>query len=807
MKKLIISLTAIVWIAFAAFLYFFQFLPAAGSCNFSDGCLNYRGQGWQTVARESHRYYFEAIKSSFNQAEAKDNNTKPVNPICPLLGAFLVFYSILLIYYKVYKRQKEFSISVRPIYFLVFFIVLFALVFSRWVSFFQISLPVHTASIWLKFPTVLLQSLFMIAVPLVVGSKLRVLILRQKDLGRGGLQDFLVSFALGVMVLAALAFLLAAFGVFKSYLVWPIWIAILLFCYKEAFFWFDYLLGAQIIIKDKFFGPLIPLLLIMGLYLTHNFMEILRPVPIGHDDMATYLNYPKLIAERGQLINLPFGYSWQLFVASSYVLFKNTTSALATAHLGSVFALLGLYQLLRSYCDRRALGERQAIFYASLVAAIFFSLPMVVFPSARDLKVDLPTLFFAVGSLLLLWQGFESRRYFYLSALFLGFAVSIKVTALFFAAGWLAYWLFLAFKKHLAVVKIALLTLAMAGFFLLPLAPYGVRNVIALRLPDRYRLLGTTEKPDIKIEAGTPVFRQATGEQEELGRYLGFNSGLKKYLLLPIHATTNSLVDGIYVDIGFVYLAFVPLIALFYLTVRKSGEGVGYLDGLILATVASWLVWIAAGRGVIWYNLAGFAFLSLILAEVFVAIYRLDSKAAVFTTTGFIALWLILSLFLRLAYLPKRMIGPDPTGITWAHGSFTDQEYLDNKLYSYRPIYEQINREIAKNPDNPPKVYLAGTYFKYFIDQNDKTVLYDLTLDAFAIAHQEQDDQKTLRRLRDSGFRYIVYDKALFGLDQTPEKSLSKKFWELVNFVKQNPNDLQVILDDPNNRTVFVEIK
>lgn len=816
MKKLIISLTAIVWIAFAAFLYFFQFLPAAGSCNFSDGCLNYRGQGWQTVTRESHRYYFEAIKTSFNRAEAKTNKTKPANPVYPIGGALLIFYSVLVIYYKIYKRQEEFSISVRPIYFLGFFVVLFAIVFSRWVSFLQISAPVHSTSIWLKFPTVLLQSLFMIAVPLVVGSKLRMLLLRQKGLGRGGLGDFLIGFALGVVALVALAYLLAAFGVFKSYLVWTIWIVLLLVCYKEAFFWFDYLLGARIVIKDKFFGPLIPLLLIIGLYLAQNFMEILRPLPIGHDDLTTYLNYPKLIAERGQLLNLAYGYSWQLFVASAFVLFKNTTTALATAHLGSIFALLGLYYIVQSYGMKRGLGERQATVCALLAATVFFSLPMVFFQSARDLKVDLPALFFAAGSLLLLMKGFDSypddkdigRRYFYLSAFFLGFAVSVKVTALFFAAGWLAYWLFLAFKRHLALAKIVLLTLTMVGFFLLPLVPYGARNLIVSRAPGRYRLLGTTEKPDIKIEAGTTVFRKVTGEQEELGRYLGFGGGIKRYLLLPIHATTNSLVDGLYVDSSFIYLAFVPLILLFYLKARrKNNEGVDYLDGLILATTVSWLVWIAAGQGVIWYNLSGFIFLSLILVEVLVAIYRSGSKPVIFVAAGFVILWLTLGLFLRLVYLPRSMIGPDPAGIIWARGSFTDLEYIDNKLYPYRMIYERINREIAENPNNPPKVYIAGTYLKYFIDRNDKTTLYDLTVDAFANAHQEQDDQKTLRRLRDSGFKYIIYDKGLYALDQTPDKSLSKKFWELVNFVQHNPNDLQVIFDESSNRTVFVEIK
>jgi len=57
-----------------------------------------------------------------------------------------------------------------------------------------------------------------------------------------------------------------------------------------------------------------------------NCLNVLRPFPIGWDDLGVYMNYPKILAQFGGNVALGKMYPWELFTGIGF-LFKSQTLA------------------------------------------------------------------------------------------------------------------------------------------------------------------------------------------------------------------------------------------------------------------------------------------------------------------------------------------------------------------------------------------------------------------------------------------------------------------------------------------------
>ena len=788
---MLVQILFMLWIVLIIFFYFFNSLGG--------------GITW----RPSHQYYRDGFQSLFT-----GNPDGGLHPLFFLLlvigGGYFLFY----IWKRFYRGERKNDIHLSPFSLLFLFSIFFFVIAFSWFGFYHLNtdtIVAPYAGIFIHYGFILSALGFILLVGASVGKY--VLHWLKQD-APYDLRTFLFSFGLGGMILTFTLFLLGLFGWLQSIPVWGICIAVLLIAYKELWLWIKAFFRKQIHFQGSYLDVRILLLFLFFTVLGHNVLELIRPMPMGFDDLAVYMNIPNLLASGGKLLSGMDAYSWGIFMSLGYLLFHSTTIALFLSFLGGVLVFFGLYVVLQSYSIQRDIPAPQRHIYSLLGATLFFTLPTVIFQSAKDMKVDLAAFFFVLLSFIafLTWRKEKGggTLFLCLSGLFMGFAFTIKYTVLFFMITMLLYVLFELRRRGRknAAMTILIFIVCMGA----PFVPYGIKNVVETQQISIASLrVGKSETPTIVLnpsltDAHGAIPPPSTGVQEELGRYAGFDQGIGKYLLLPFTVTFNPVTSGMYVDIGYIFLAFIPLVFLLYVRKPKTENSLSLFHEILLAGGIYWILWSVFAEGVIWYGYGGFIFLLLLIMEIIHFLHNESWKILGYLVRAGIILWLLCALILRVANLPSYAIFIDPVGLSYARGVIDEQGYLKQKIPTYLAILNIINSDIDAHPRTPPKIYRVGTFIKYFIHQNNRLVLDDNQLDVFMYIFQDHDDQKTIARLKNAGFKYIIIDTNTASIDKTPGKTLTAKYQALMKFVQQNPKQLNVVVNEPNNGIMFIQI-
>lgn len=252
------------------------------------------------------------------------------------------------------------------------------------------------------------------------------------------LDNLFVSICLGIIIITISLMALGAFSLLKSFILIPLFlIGFLLLWKREKYFFQKIFLTPISFYKSLSFLGFISLFLLM-VWVTINFINIARPIPFGYDSLTLYLKIPALINDYGTLVKGYQPYYWSLFMSLGYILFKQTEFVLALSFLGSLLSLVGFFILIQ-----RWLSTNKSIFCLLL----FYSLPSINFLVYGDVKVDLGllSLLFCLLILLINWIEFEEKNrlnnnvlskpnhfwYSILLGVFSGFAIGVKLTAIF----------------------------------------------------------------------------------------------------------------------------------------------------------------------------------------------------------------------------------------------------------------------------------------------------------------------------------------------------------------------------------------
>ncbi len=131
-------------------------------------------------------------------------------------------------------------------------------------------------------------------------------------------------------------------------------------------------------------------------YLAFNFLCVIRPFPIGWDDLGRYLNQPHLLVSYGHFIPTMPTFQWEYVTSLGYLLFGYDSTFGATLSMlmnwmAGVFAILSIIVFGQAY-----LGKGRGV----LAALVFYTLPMVGHFSFADMKID--NGLFAIGALAML---------------------------------------------------------------------------------------------------------------------------------------------------------------------------------------------------------------------------------------------------------------------------------------------------------------------------------------------------------------------------------------------------------------------
>lgn len=807
----------ILWLVFAAFIYFFKFSPAA-NCHLRQGCISLGHTTWQIQSNSAHAYYFESLKSSIG---IDSQGSHIFNPIIFILGGILFLYLANFIYEKFVSKKKLLELTLSPFSIFLIFTVVFFISYQCWLNFYDLTIPIKFTSIFVRFPLLVIQVGAIFLLCLALGRKIIKQFFNQILELKDNLAQFLFSFAFGLMAIIFLLFILALFKLLFFNFVLGLMLIILVLSYDQVWFWLKNFFTKNITIKTSFFDPKVFLFLLIIVFMAHNFLDNLRPSPIGYDDLTVYINNPKTMAQEGHLLSGTMSHYWELFTSLGIILYKSVNATLLLSFLGSLLSLVAVYFLTRVYFVMRGLEQVKAQTMAVLCATIFYTLPMVAFQSSKDLKVDLITIIFAVLALFSFWQWrkdyIDNKKmniWLYISAFLVGFAIAIKFTNLFFAAILAIYALWTVFSQYRFEFKKYTLVLWFILITLMPVLPIMARNLYQTKsLTVANMRFGQAVVESIKIDptftgsVAQPDYAKymrdnSTGGREEVGRYIGYDKWYKKYLLLPFRTTTNYFVSGTYIDISFLFLAFVPLALLLYFKDKDKSKKRIFFEMGVLAIIF-WLIWAFTASGIIWYGLSGFIFLLLLLVEALYQIRVNCHRFVYYFCIICVVIWFICATALRTTFIPSYNLVLDPASLKYARGEFDQKMYLDNKFQPYIGIIDTINQDIKTNLNNPPIVYRVGTFYKYMIDYNDRTVLDDQMLDKFAFAFQDKDYQKTLERFKNTGIKYLIIDRSLMNLDSTPEKSLVNKGVDFLNFLQQNQTNLQ-LLNDPKDDKIMI---
>ncbi len=276
--------------------------------------------------------------------------------------------------------------------------------------------------------------LMLVLVALTLGrSVLTLLRLRIQSF----LTEFTVSFGLGVCGIITALWFLSVFGILNVWAAWAALFIVLAAGYRHARHFLLSFIRTSWHVDQRWYSFTVIGAGLLLAYFALNFLTVVRPFPIGWDDLGSYLNRPKLLVSYGHYIHLLPLLQWEYFSSLGYLLYGynstfGSTAAMMINWLAGPFAVLAVFTFARKF-----LGSGAGI----LSALLYYTLPLVGHFSFADMKTDNAVFALQALSVFCLFiflfptadteQQEPDRRWQWLalSGAFCAFAFSTKATA------------------------------------------------------------------------------------------------------------------------------------------------------------------------------------------------------------------------------------------------------------------------------------------------------------------------------------------------------------------------------------------
>ncbi len=210
----------------------------------------------------------------------------------------------------------------------------------------------------------------------------------------------LVAVALGWSVIAFVLLLLGLFKLLYPIALWAPMLVLIILRYQVI----GQLLHRTFLrpiavksLKTQGFLSLALLLIFAGV----NALGAVKAFPSGFDGAGLYMNVSQLIGEYQALPEGGQAFNWSIIMSLGDLLFGSMTVAIFLSNLMGLFCVLVVFRLARLFVSSSN---------ALLVAAIFYTAPVVTYHNYFDEKVDLGFLFVSLCTLLLLLEYLVRSR-------------------------------------------------------------------------------------------------------------------------------------------------------------------------------------------------------------------------------------------------------------------------------------------------------------------------------------------------------------------------------------------------------------
>lgn len=245
-----------------------------------------------------------------------------------------------------------------------------------------------------------------------------------------------MSVALGACAWIVLLWTLAVAGVFTATAGWVLIVAVPVLCFRQVLFWLKAFVRESVPIHLPWYSVSVFIFWLLVSYLAFNFLNVVRPFPIGWDDLGSYINRPRLLVSYGEFIFSMSPFMWEYMSSLGFLLFGYNSVFGATASMlinwmAGLLAVLAVVAFGSSF-----LGRGRGI----LAALLYYTLPMVGHFSFADMKIDNAVFMWGALAFLALFfflfptgeDGEETAshnlRWIVLCSIFLGFGFATKST-------------------------------------------------------------------------------------------------------------------------------------------------------------------------------------------------------------------------------------------------------------------------------------------------------------------------------------------------------------------------------------------
>ncbi len=334
---------------------------------------------------------------------------------------YTVYVVIMWIIYAIYKYFKTFSWWEKVSYWLKELFSYFLLnLFILSILFFSYNnLPIgNWFTLFFKIILFLIVPFFIVLITTSFWKRIiELLKLEKKD---EKIYNFVLSLWVWFSAFVSLIFIIGLVWFYNIYSFLTVSILFIIFSYKqiiELLKWFNdyeisfdnHILETDDFIKKINFYLLSSefLFIIATLIISVNLISIVRPMPIGWDDLWVYMNFPRQMAHSWDVWFLWWMYAWQILTGIWYMI-KEPVQAF---FINNLWSILSFVLIILVVSDLLKTTKKRFFNIPLLIATIFISMPMIIFQQAKDMKLDSGLFFLSLIALYVTYKVFFTHLY------------------------------------------------------------------------------------------------------------------------------------------------------------------------------------------------------------------------------------------------------------------------------------------------------------------------------------------------------------------------------------------------------------